>query len=89
MERFEGDFLPPAWYAFFATDTQCLRPLQGGHDVWVGTQMTANAPNVLALAMDGDPNHGGALYSATSGGVFCSRDGGRTWQMVSSEENAG
>ncbi|MDH7498136.1 MAG: pyridoxamine 5'-phosphate oxidase family protein [Syntrophomonadaceae bacterium] len=21
MERFEGDFLPPAWYAFFATDT--------------------------------------------------------------------
>jgi len=75
--------------AFFATETQCLRPLSGGHDVWVGTQMTATAPNVLALAMEGNPNHGGALYSATSGGVYRSRDGGRTWQMISGEENAG
>jgi photosystem II stability/assembly factor-like uncharacterized protein len=75
--------------AYFATETQCLRPLQGGHDVWVGTQMTADAPNVLALAMDGDPNDGGALYSATSSGIFRSRDGGRTWEMINGEANPG
>lgn len=71
--------------AFFATDTQCLRPLYGGHDVWVGTQVTAEGPNVLALAMDGDPSHGGALYAATSSGVFRSLDGGRTWQAIGSD----
>lgn len=75
--------------AYFATETQCLRPLHGGRDVWVGTQMTAEAPNVLALTMDGDPSRGGALYSATSSGIFRSRDGGRTWQKISSEANAG
>jgi photosystem II stability/assembly factor-like uncharacterized protein len=75
--------------AYFATETQCLRPLHGGRDVWVGTQMTAEAPNVLALAMEGDPNRGGALYSATSSGVFRSLDGGRTWQMINNEVNSG
>lgn len=75
--------------AFFATDTQCLRPLQGGRDVWVGTQMNTDAPNVLALAVEGDPNHGGALYSATSGGVFRSQDGGRTWQLINNDANSG
>ncbi len=75
--------------AFFATETQCLHPLHGGRDVWVGTQVTAEAPNVLALAMDGDPEHGGSLFAATSGGVYRSSDGGRTWQRINSEENAG
>ncbi len=75
--------------AFFATDTQCLRPLQGGRDVWVGTQMCQDAPNVLGLAVEGDPNHGGALYSATSSGVFRSQDGGRTWHLINTEANSG
>ncbi len=75
--------------AYFATETQCLRPLHGGHDVWVGTQVTAEAPNILGLALDGDPNHGGALYGATSGGIFRSRDGGRTWQSINGEANPG
>jgi len=43
----------------------------------------------LALAMDGDPEHGGSLFAATSGGVYRSSDGGRTWQRINSEENAG
>jgi photosystem II stability/assembly factor-like uncharacterized protein len=75
--------------AYFATETQCLRPLRGGHDVWVGTQVTAEGPNVLGLAVDGDPNHGGSLYAATSSGVFRSQDGGRTWQLFSSDSNSG
>lgn len=75
--------------AYFATETQCLRPLHGGRDVWVGTQLTAEAPNVLGLAMDGDPNRSGALYAAASNGVYRSLDGGRTWQMINDEENAG
>lgn len=75
--------------AYFATETQCLRPLHGGHDVWVGTQLTADAPNVLALAMEGDPSKGGAVYAASSSGVFRSHDGGRTWELLNAEANAG
>lgn len=75
--------------AFFATETQCLRPLTGGRDVWVGSQLSPDGPNTLGLAMDGDPNHGGALYAATSGGLFESRDGGRTWQQFGGEVKGG
>lgn len=75
--------------AYFATETQCLRPLSGGRDVWVGSQVSADGPNILALAMDGAPNHGGALYAATSGGIFRSLDGGRTWQPFGGEVKAG
>jgi len=75
--------------AYFATETQCLRPLRGGHDVWVGTQVTVEAPNILGLAMDGDPGKSGVLYAATSGGVYRSQDGGRTWQAVNGETSSG
>ena len=75
--------------AYFATDTQCLRPLHAGRDVWVGTQVTPEGPNILSLALDGDPGRGGVLYAATSGGIFRSQDGGRTWQLMDSGTNAG
>ncbi len=71
--------------AYFATETQCLRPLSGGRDVWVGCQVSPEGPNILGLAAEGDPAAGGALYAATSGGLFHSHDGGRTWQTCGGE----
>ena len=75
--------------AYFATEAQCLRPLSGGRDVWVGSQVSPDGPNILGLAADGDPNRGGALYAATSSGIYHARDGGRTWQAFSGEVKSG
>ena len=75
--------------AYFAAGTQCLRPLSGGRDVWVGSQVSPEGPNILSLATDGDPNRGGALFAATSSGIFHSHDGGRTWQQFGGEVKGG
>ncbi|HOG47397.1 MAG TPA: hypothetical protein PLB78_12235, partial [Anaerolineae bacterium] len=71
--------------AYFATDTQCLRPLTGGRDVWVGSQVSPEGPNILGLASGGDD----ALFAATSSGLFQSLDGGRTWQACSGQARSG
>lgn len=75
--------------AYFATDNQCLRPLSGGRDVWVGSQVSPEGPNILGLALDDDPDGDGALFAATSGGLYHSQDGGRTWQAFKGEIEAG